>query len=854
MADFPLLPIPTPEISDRPSGKRRGPKPKFPGRARQGERLQPIFQRLQSVFDDNRDPLSLRNDPTAIAPERALVFEVVDSIDRFAEAVKKVPGLEYFGEEEISFTPDEGFGDYDKPVDGRLYLSMPDVQALQELVNLWNRYQEDHPPEYGFRPWYDVFEQLHDLRPWGPSDRIPEDTITYIQAILESDPDSTVCLEAEFWNLRNVVGRNHNLSDFGLTVKELGGKIIDQASIKDIAYEAALIDIPAKQALILIQQEEGPLTIRDDIRWIRPQTTVSFPTEVEALDENKVPTPVVLKYDTPVALKYEHPIVALLDGVPIQNHSYLVGRVILDDPDDLEYKSTVAKRRHGTEMASLILNGDLNLNEPPLQRPIYIRPVLYATDNQKDERPRKDRLLIDTIYKAIIRMKEGNSEEAPTAPDVFIINLSLGDHNRPFAGIISPWARLLDYLADYYGILFIVSAGNIRFPLEILDFKNSLDWAKALPEKREESILKALHENRSQRTLLSPAEALNVITVGSWYNDAHTSTNTMQDNEPYIDSGPNITSAMGLGYRKAIKPDILMPGGKEKIMTFKSGKGLIAKAQRSGFGLKVASPSTTGRLNEVGLTHGTSSATALATRAAYRIFDSLLENGLLKNVDAIYRGVIVKALLAHTVKWKEDIGQMLDNICGPHGRGKHVQRKDNIASILGFGCPSIEESIRCAPNRATLVGYGVLDDINTSHLYRVPLPVSLESVTEPRSVTLTLAWFSPINSLRRDYRQTKLEIKQHNFEDEVGVSRTKTQPSDKSIPRGTLFHVHYKGERAVPFVEEGYLRFKVFCRTADNKLDKPVRYGVAVTIEAGEHIPVYQEVKERLAVRPRVTG
>jgi len=846
MADFPLLPIPTPEISERPSVRWGGQKLKLPGRVRQGERLQPIFQRLQSVFDDNRDPLTLRDDPTAIAPERALVFEIVGSIDRFAKAVQKVPGLEYFGEEEISFKPDEGFGDYDKPVDGRLYLSMPDVQALRQLERLWNRYQEGHPPEYGFRPWYDVFEQLHDLRPWGPSDRIPEDTITYIQAILKNSPDSTIRLEAEFWNLRNVVGRNHSMSDFGLTVRELGGKIIDQASIKDIAYEAALIDIPAKQALILIQQKGGPLTIRDDIRWIRPQTTASFPTEIEPLDEDKVPTPVVLKYD--------QPIVALLDGVPIQNHSYLVGRVRLDDPDNLEHMSTVAKRRHGTEMASLILNGDLNLNEPPLQRPIYVRPVLYATGNQQDEEPRRDRLLIDTIYKAIIRMKEGNSEEAPTAPDVFIINLSLGDRNRPFAGIISPWARLLDYLADRYGILFIVSAGNILLPLEITGFRNSLDWAKALPEEREESILKSLHKDRSQRTLLSPAEAINVITVGSWYNDAHTSTYTIPENEPYIDSGPIITSAMGLGYRKIIKPDIFMPGGKEKIEIMKSGKGVRASPLLSGFGLKAANPSIIGKLNEVGLTHGTSSATALATREAHRIFDSLLENGLLKNVDAIYRGVIVKALLAHTAKWKEDIGQMLDNICGPHGRGKHVQRKDNIASIIGFGCPSIEESIRCAPNRATLVGYGVLDDINTSHLYRVPLPVSLESVTELRSITLTLAWFSPINSLRRDYRQTKLEIKQHNFEDEVGVSRTKTQPSDKSIPRGTLFHVHYKGERAVPFVEEGYLRFKVFCRTVDNKLDKPVRYGVAVTIEAGEHIPVYQEVKERLAVRPRVTG
>lgn len=57
----------------------------------------------------------------------------------------------------------------------------------------------------------------------------------------------------------------------------------------------------------------------------------------------------------------------------------------------------------------------------------------------------------------------------------------------------------------------------------------------------------------------------------------------------------------------------------------------------------------------------------------------------------------------------------------------------------------------------------------------------------------------------------------------------------------------------MPFVDKGYLHFELFCRTPDNQLYKTVRYGVAVTIEAGEHIPVYQEVKERLAVRPRVT-
>ena len=54
-------------------------------------------------------------------------------------------------------------------------------------------------------------------------------------------------------------------------------------------------------------------------------------------------------------------------------------------------------------------------------------------------------------------MKEGSNA---TAPGVIIINASLGDRNKPFAGHMSGWVRVLDYLAYRYGILFVVSAGN----------------------------------------------------------------------------------------------------------------------------------------------------------------------------------------------------------------------------------------------------------------------------------------------------------------------------------------------------------------------------------------------------------
>ena len=176
------------------------------------------------------------------------------------------------------------------------------------------------------------------------------------------------------------------------------------------------------------------------------------------------------------------------------------------------------------------------------------------------------------------------------------------------------------------------------------------------------------------------------------------------------------------------------------------------------------------------------------------------------------------------------------------------------ARVLGYGRPIVEEAMSCTANRATLVGYGEVTADGTAALFRVPLPGSLERVTEPRSVTLTLAWFSPVNIRHRAYRRAKLEIKPDDFVSRVGVERGMAQPSDKSVPRGSLFHVHYEGDKAVAFVDDGHLRFLVFCREQGGALDQSIRYGLAVTVEAGENVPVYQEIRQRLGVQTRAAG
>ncbi len=59
------------------------------------------------------------------------------------------------------------------------------------------------------------------------------------------------------------------------------------------------------------------------------------------------------------------------------SYTHLRGRLQFDDPASLDARS-VGLRVHGTAMASLVIHGDLSEPEPPISRPLYVRPVMYA--------------------------------------------------------------------------------------------------------------------------------------------------------------------------------------------------------------------------------------------------------------------------------------------------------------------------------------------------------------------------------------------------------------------------------------------------------------------------------------------
>jgi hypothetical protein len=654
----PLLILPRPNQVDPPRGGGGGSDLRLPSRDRQISQFGPIFSRLRGVLD-RADTLELRSDPTSLAPDRVIVFEIGGTIANFFEAASKVPGLEFMAEFESEFAADENFAVRDsrrgmegqdrasRAVSGRFYLAMPDARALDELVRLWERWDAGEPLGRGYAPFGHLFKQLRTLRPWGPLDRIPEETIAYWREEAERRPAEPVRTEIELWFRQTEDRRGQASQTIGAIVSGAGGRVVHEVIIPEIAYHGALVDIPAGEVQNLMARGGVRLAVADDVMFLRPQSAWHGDMDIDATADGQ---PV-----GEVRPSAEQPIAALLDGVPVQAHAWLDGRIILDDPDDFQSRAVVRRRVHGTAMASLILHGDRNENGPSIERPLYVRPLMRTNDNGHEETD-KDTLLIDTIYRAVIRMKGREGQEA-AAPSVFLINLSMGDHRRPFAGMISPLARLLDFLSERYNVLFLVSGGNVPYPLAIPGFEDWTSFEQASPEEKKRAVLQGLNDAKHERTILSPAESLNALTIGGQHHDSVVNRIGGQTAvDPFDDNMlPNISSGLGLGHRRTIKPEIYLPGGREYVRVRSSGGGLeiTSNPPQRLYGLEAAAPDPAGqgRLNYAALSNGTSSATALATRAAHRIFEALMDRdggSLLADMDPQYYAVVVKSLLVHS--------------------------------------------------------------------------------------------------------------------------------------------------------------------------------------------------------------
>jgi hypothetical protein len=864
MTERPLLLFPTPEIADRTKGRPFFGKVHRPSVNRQGVRLSTKLQQLQRSFDSRN--VELQQTPAGIDPEQVLVIETVGSIDNFANAVKRIAGLDWMGEIEIDeIKPDEDFYDEEKPdkeLSGRLYLVMTNQTALSQMLSLWKQYQEtpDMVFGYGLTKFRDVFLHLKDIRRWGVKDRLAESgVIENWRESLVSDPNTKVRFEAELWYRKTDEKRIESGDIVKELILQLGGNIKSQSVIQSIAYHSILGEIPAVSAAQIIQQPEVDLIKCDNIMFFRPTGQMATGREPA---EGDFGSATVQESPLPVG----DPLVAVLDGMPLENHAFLAGRLIVDDPDDWAPQYPAIDRQHGTAMTSLIVHGDLNSNNSvPLNRPVYIRPILKPIPWYSSPRPEQtpeDILFVDYIHQAVRRIMEGTNENEAVAPTVKIINFSIGDLSRQFIQTMSPLARLLDWLSAKYMILFVISSGNHREQIET--GLTTRGFENLTPAERERLVVRKIYENVRNRRLLSPAESINGLTVGAHHYDESVGFRIGHSVNVFSSDLPSPVSAFGSGYRRSIKPDLLHMGGRVLYnWSFGSGnKSLQFADRREAPGNKVASPTTqTGELDKIRFCCGSSNSAALISRAASICYDAFSE--LFKeqapDVDFdIFSIPLLKAMLVHGCSW-DDFGSNLDSsLRSPHNSR---QMRSWISRWLGYGCFDGENIFSCTEERASLIGFGQLND-EEAHMYILPLPPSLNAKREWRKLTVTLAWLSPIVPTTQKYRGAQLwfdfEGGNKSREKLKGKLRVVGIDSDSSATkRGTVQHEIFEGDSAVTISDDDVLRIKVNCRKDAQKIGSPIAYGLVVSLEVAEgvDIHVYDEIRNRIIpaveIRPR---
>ena len=813
-----------------PTGRRMGiTKPHFPSQSAQTRRLGPIFQSLQDVM--NRKSAVLQQGIQGVDPEFVLVFEVADSVANFAIAVKNA-GMEWLLDGDTQFDSDDEF--FQVKEDGtpkgskmpaKLYLTMTNQRAMQQMLSLWKIYSEggtQYPS--GVTAFRDVFAQLKDIRRWDVRDRFEETGVIEVwNEILQSSP-ATIKFEIELWYRDSQQKRNAVQSAILNILSRYNGYLVRSSIYEEIGFHGLIVECPAQEIQRMLDNHDHELINADQIMAIRATGQALSILNIEETTDSDIIEDIPLPTNPPV--------IALLDGVPLANHTMLRGRIEINDPEDFESDYQATQRLHGTTMASLIIHGDLNNRINPLDSVLYVRPIMKPNARGEESIP-EDRFFVDILHEALREI--GESSYLNT---IRIVNLSIGNSSRPFIYALSPEAKMIDWLSEKYNLLVIVSSGNcpqdIYLPITYGEYKVLTDEAKL------KCLYDYIWQDQSLTKILSPSECINGVCVGATHSDFSDPINYSHLHDPIPDGYPATYSCFGGGYQGSIKPDMVMNGGKQ-MFSLIDVDSMLAKLRASHQSTKTSpghlTASCANGINSYNATRGTSNATALVSRLCSEYLNDLHSSHNI-NIPLDYEAVALKTMLLHSCTWG-DLGQNLVTKFVP--QFPRLKKKETLKWI-GHGFPNPEISSFCTEQRATMIGYGKLSE-GTQSEFRFPLPACLISKAVLKRLTITLTWLSPIAPRNKNYRLAKLSFSSDN----ALVAKYNLEGDDKVSRRGTVQHEVFVGNQASTYVDGTDLKIIVSCKKEPN-LTYPVKYVLMATLEVAPEtqLPIYQEIEARI--------
>ncbi len=773
-------------------------------------------------------------------------METSSRIEGVQNVVRRVPGLEWLAEMDVDDIElhdlyDEQAGKQVKG--GRFYILSSNKQATDRLLGLWKRYKEGKKPEYGFGKFEKLFQYLLTLRRWDVRDRVRDTGILKEwreEWENKKGTDSYLDFEIELYYHRKNKDRDKKAQEVRQKIENAGGEIRRPICIDDIAFHALKATLPIASIEQVVTHNWDKAELSNNFLPIFNSEAVRLfrPTGQHVNVYGEVPEYSLQRELAPI--EDRSPVLALLDGAPMLRHDMLDGRIIFSDPDDYMDGYAPSQQKHGTAMASLICHGDLSQSQADpssLTRMIYVRPVMQPNQQGKEMIP-SEYFQEDIIERAVREMFEGDS---PEAPDVRVINLSIGNIDQLYLHEMSPWARLLDWLSFKYKVLFVVSAGNYADSIQRIGSSDSDDRQR---------VLRGIDKNQRNHRLLSPAESMNALTVGALQGDASGNLpRSVADFDPIKDMKlPAPYSRIGPGYRSAIKPEVFIQGGRLLYRQEPTNTNSISPViNNNPPGVQVAYPGARpGQLSNTAYEAGTSHATAIVSHGAGHIFEMLEDirvnyDGVLgSNFDAI----LIKTLLVHSASHGENSNSYA-HLKNSTNSGKF---KKYLSRYLGYGNISIERVLECTRTRATAIGCGHIRD-RQRHRVTFPLPMS-SSIQSYLRLTVTLAWFSSINPHNIGLRRAKLFFEGDELSGIHGHVRRETDW--QQVRKGTVQHEIF--ELGKNNLQKDSLELFIQCAADAGTLDDEIPYGLAVTLEIAEQetLDLYQVVKEniRQQVRP----
>jgi hypothetical protein len=249
---------------------------------------------------------------------------------------------------------------------------------------------------------------------------------------------------------------------------------------------------------------------------------------------------------------------------------------------------------------------------------------------------------------------------------------------------------------------------------------------------------------------------------------------------------------------------------------------------------------------------GTSNATALATRTAALIYERLLALRTEPGGDRLtdeYFSVILKTLLVHGASWGA-AADLLDAVFGPTVTDwRELLRLK--ARFLGYGEVEPNRAFFSEDKRVLMLGWDKLF-CDKGHDYSVPLPPSLSGQEVKRRLTVSPAWFSPINPRHKDYRKALPWISPGKEK----LALEKKGLDAESSRRGTVQHQIFEGDKVRAFADvDNKLVVKVSSAAEAGRLTDYIPYALAVTLEIAEpvNLKIFTEMKDGIRLKVGIT-